>query len=99
MNTVKINNKIVIIKDIDFSAICELEDLGLDVMKVGNKAFSSLRAAVAFHLGISLTEASQEIENHVKNGGKIDELAPLLEIIIQSDFFQNLARNTENEEN
>lgn len=97
MNTVKINNKIVIIKPIDFEAICKLEDLGFDVTKVGSKTFSSLRSSVAFHMGITLQEASSEIEEHIKNGGKVEEFAPLLEAITESDFFQNLARNTETE--
>lgn len=93
MNTVMINNKVVVIKNIDFSAICELEDLGLDVSKVGSKTFSSVRSAVAFHMGISLDDAGKEIENHIKNGGKLDALVPLLEAIVESDFFQALAQN------
>ena len=99
MNTIKINNKVVIIKPIDFDAICTLEDLGFDVSKVGSKAFSSIRSAVAFNMGITLQEASTEIEQHIKNGGKFDEFVPLLEAITQSDFFQDLARNAENTEN
>ena len=99
MNTIKINNKVVIIKPIDFDAICTLEDLGFDVAKVGSRTLSSIRSAVAFNMGITLQEASAEIEQHIKNGGKFDEFAPLLEAITQSDFFQNLARNMENTEN
>lgn len=97
MNTIIINKKIVTIKPIDFSAICALEDLGFDVTKVGSKAFSSVRSAVAFHMGVTLEEASAEIETHVKNGGKINDFVPLLEAITESDFFQNLAQNTEEE--
>jgi hypothetical protein len=97
MNTV-INGKNVNIKPIDFEAICELEDLGFDINTISKKTFSNIRTAVAFHMGLSLSEASAEIEGHIKNGGKIDAFVPLIEAITNSDFFQAITQNTESEE-
>lgn len=92
MKSVIVNNKNVEIKPIDFAAICALEDLGFDVMNVQKKTFSSIRAAVAFHMGVSLHTAADEIESHFKNGGTVEDISPLLTAIVESDFFSSLAR-------
>ena len=92
MKNVVINNKTVEIKPINFAAICELEELGFDVKKVGSKTFSSIRSAVAYHMGITLEQASVEIESHFKSGGSVDDIVPLLDAIVESDFFDSLAR-------
>ena len=97
MNTTIINGKTVKIKNINFEAICQLEDLGFDVNTISKKTFSNIRTAVAFNMGISLAEASVEIEEHIKNGGKIDAFVPLIEALINSDFFQSISQNAENE--
>lgn len=93
MKNVVINNKTITLKPIDFGAICDLEELGFNVTSVSNRAFSSIRCAVAYQMGITLEEASAEIENHVKNGGGISDFTPFLEAITESDFFQNLAQS------
>lgn len=96
MKIVTINNKPVEVKPIDFQAICELEDLGFDINSLSKKSFTTMRCAVAYNMNISLQEASTEIENHIKNGGKLDDLVPFIEAILQSDFFTALAKETKN---
>ena len=90
MNNVIINNKAINLKPINFEALCELEELGFDVTSVSKKAFSSIRCAVAYQMGISNSEASLEIEEHIKNGGKIADFSPFIEAITNSDFFQSM---------
>lgn len=87
MNNIVINNTTVNIKPINFEAICALEDLGFDVQTIGNKTFSSIRCAVAFHMDITVENASKVIEEHILNGGKLADFAPFLESITKSDFF------------
>lgn len=88
---ITINGKSYELKKIDFSAICFLEDLGFSASDLRGKTFSSLRACFAFHSGLDLIKASEEIELHIKNKGKIADLAPFLTSVIESDFFQSLS--------
>ena len=93
MNTITINNKTVVIKPINFAAICELEEFGFSVTGIKDKTFSSIRAAVAYHMGVGIDQASTEIESHILNGGILSDFFPLVEAITESDFFQNLTQN------
>lgn len=95
---ITINGKIVAIKPINFSAICDLEELGFSVAGMKDKTFSSIRAAVAYNMGTTLDLAGTEIENHIKNGGKLTDFFSLIEAITESDFFQALTQNTEGKE-
>lgn len=97
-DTVVINNKSIRIKPINFEAICDLEDLGLDLKAVGKKTFSAFRCVLAYNADISLSEASSEIESHIKNGGKINDLFPLVEAVTSSDFFNSLVKSAESQE-
>ena len=87
MNNIVINNTTVNIKPINFEAICALEDLGFDVQTIGSKTFSSIRCSVAYHMDITVPEASKMIEEHIINGGKLADFLPFLEAITKSDFF------------
>lgn len=90
MNKVKINGKEYQLKNIDFGAMCELEELGFDIKNVEKKSFSTIRALVAFTMGVSIEKAGQEIEEHLANGGKFDDFAPISQSFSESDFFTKL---------
>lgn len=91
MNEIKINGKTYNLKEVDFNGICVLEDLGFSVADIKSKTFSSLRACFAYHAGLDLVSASKEIEEHLKNKGKVADFAPFIEKVVNSDFFQNLS--------
>ena len=86
-----INEKSYTLKKIDFSAICLLEDLGFSASDLKAKTFSSIRACFAFHAGLDLIKAGEEIEAHIKNKGKFEDFAPFITSVIESDFFQSLS--------
>lgn len=90
--TVVVNGKEIAIKKIDFNAVCELEDLGFNITNIKDKTFSTIRALVAFNMGIDVVKASAEIEEHLKNGGTITDLTPMIEAVADSDFFQSLTK-------
>ena len=93
-NAITINGKKIEIKNVDFSAICELEELGLEFLNIQRKLFASIRILMAFNANITLEEAGVEIESHIKNGGNITDLTVMVEAITDSDFFKDLiARN------
>jgi hypothetical protein len=86
-----INGKSYNLKKIDFSAICTLEELGFSANELKGKTFSSIRACFAFHSGLDVIKAGQEIEEHIKNKGKFEDFAPFVTSVVESDFFQNLS--------
>lgn len=86
-----INGKNYNLKKIDFSAICMLEELGFSAADMKGKTFSSIRACFAFHSGLDLIKAGEEIEAHMKNKGKFEDFAPFITSVVDSDFFQNLS--------
>lgn len=98
MKTIVINGKSITTKPINFEAICELEDMGFEVLSVRRRAFSSIRSAFAYHSGFSLDEASSQIEEHIKNGGRVEDFTPFLEAITESDFFKALTQKNEKTE-
>ena len=92
MKNITINGKEYKIKPIDFSAICQLEELGLDVTNVGKQTFTTLRALASHTMGVDVEVAGREIEKHLSNGGKIEDFRPLFNNLADSDFFRNISQ-------
>ena len=92
MEKITINGKEFELRTIDFNAVCELEDLGMSIIDIKDKTFKSIRALVAFVMKCDLDKAGKEVENHLANGGKINDFAPLFEMVSKSDFFRNLSQ-------
>ena len=86
-----INGKNYKLRKVDFNGICQLEDLGFSATDLKGKTFSSLRACFAYHAGLDLDSAAKEIEQHIKNKGKLDDFEPFIVSVIESDFFQSLS--------
>ena len=95
---IKINKKEYELKPIDFNAICELEDLGLDINDPNKKVMSSIRALLAYHGMIDPIEAGQEILAHLSAGGSLDDFSLLIEDFVNSDFFRAIQQSPETEE-
>ena len=62
-----INGKNYTLKEIDFTGICTLEELGFSIAEVKNRTFSTYRACFAFHANLDLVSAGKEIELHIKS--------------------------------
>ena len=90
--TITINSKEYKIPEFNFETICELEDLGINFQDISEKSFSFIRGLVAYTTKKTLKNASQEIENHIENGGKLEDFVPLYEAVTNSSFFQNIAK-------
>lgn len=97
---ITINKKEYTIKPIDFNAICELADKGFSLSdaQAMNKSLNMVRALCAFTIGCSVDEAGNEIEKHIVNGGKITDFKPLIESLVNSDFFRNLSQQQPSEQ-
>lgn len=92
MEKITINGKNFELRIIDFDAVCELEDLGMSIVDVKEKTFKSIRALVAFIEKCDLKNAGKEIEGHLANNGKLNDFAPLFEMVYKSDFFRNISQ-------
>lgn len=92
MEKITINGKEFELREIDFNALCELEKLGMSIIDIQDKTFSSIRALTAFTMKCDLDTAGKAIESHIKNGGKINDFTPLFEMVSKSDFFRNLSQ-------
>lgn len=79
---------------IDFGAICEMEEYGVDLMALANskQTFSQMRNITAYFTKLDLDEATEEINQHILNGGSINDLIVLFNIIAESDFFQKMGK-------
>ena len=99
MKKITINSKDYNIdKVIDFNGICELEDLGLDLSNLKKTKMSSIRALLAYVGGMDTDTAGAEIMEHLKKGGSFEDFTPLINSLVESDFFQATRQpNTEEE--
>lgn len=98
-----INGKTYKEPELDFNAICDLEELGANIFLVDKRRLSICRAYLAYVAGIDLTEAGKEIEAHVENGGNfMDIYEAMTKSLTESGFFkarrEALNKETEIEE-
>ena len=93
-----INEKRYTAKPFTFNTICELEENGVSLAEMSKKPMSMARAYFALCLNGDKEKAGQEIEEHVKHGGNLNEIYNAMgEEMNESDFFQAL-NQTANEE-
>lgn len=98
MKTFEINGKVYHAKPIDFNAICDLEDLGLDVSDIFNKQMKGARAYLAFCGGMDVESAGLEIQAHVISKKNINDIIEAMQnAVIESDFFRPFTQGAEEE--
>lgn len=98
MKTFEINGKEYNAAEFDFNLTCELEDNGVSLADIRKKPMSFIRSYVALSAGIDVDIAGKEIEAHITNGGKLDNVMNvMMEQINDSGFFRNLAAEPETE--
>lgn len=85
--------------EMDFNAICDLQENGVDVFNpksMSKKPILTARAIVAWALGIEVEEAGEEIQKHILNGGSLDGLfTGFFEVVEDSGFFKSLRGRNE----
>lgn len=96
MNVFTVNGNEYKAADFDFNLICDLEDMGYPLEQVQDKPVSTLRAYFALCAGVSIADAGNEIGEHLKNGGKMDDvLNAMKKAMDESDFFRNVNQTEE----
>ena len=93
-----VNGKSYKAKEFDFNFMCDLEDQNLSLEDIDKKPMSLVRAYLAFSAGISKENAGAEIEAHLENGGKFNDIVEIMGQQMQdSGFFRSLNKGTEEE--
>lgn len=86
-----INGKTYTLPELDFNAICRLEDMNISITTLDKHMLSTVRGFAALAMGGDLERAGREIEEHMKKGGALDGiLEEIVKAINDSGFFQAL---------
>ena len=96
--TFVINGKTYKAREITFNTICELEDAGVSLTEIEQKPISTVRSYFAICSGGNKEYAGREIEQHIINGGNLDEIMTAFrEELADSDFFLALTKGADEE--
>lgn len=87
MNTFNINGTLVTTKTFDFNTLCDFDSYGVSLQDIANKPMAFVRAYVACCMNTSLEMAGQEINNHVINGGKLDDIFEVINKELENSGF------------
>ena len=92
MENVVINGREYRIPEVDFDAICNLEEHGVYLLNMDRKnpkTATMLRGIVSWIMDVEPERASKEIQEHIQNGGDIGEiLSAVTRAVTHSGFFK-----------
>lgn len=82
--------------ELDFNAICDMEDNGISLSDVRSKPQSTARAYLALYFNGNKDVAGYEIQQHILNGGSLEGLFEAFrESVDESGFFQAISKGAE----
>ena len=97
-NRFAVNKVTYIAKPFDFDMVCELEDMGVTFERIDKMPMSLIRAYFAICAGVSKEQAALLIQNHMINGGKLEDITdPMAKEMNDSDFFRAISESKEQE--
>lgn len=97
-----LNNRRYEAKEVDFNLICDLSDMGINIMDMSglrDNPLSVIRAYVALCMGVDKQTAGAEVQEHIIGGANFDEILGIITNKMDSSgFFQAISKG-EDEEN
>lgn len=94
-----INGKFYREAELDFNAVCDMENMGVSIQNIDDNIMSAARAYAAICMHKPLRIAGAEIEAHIVNGGTLaDILEPFNKKAEESGFFQALRKKAEEDQ-
>ena len=91
-----VNKVVYTARPFDFDMVCELEDMGVTFERIDKMPMSLIRAYFAVCAGVSKEQAAELIQNHLINGGKLEDITePMSNEMNNSDFFRALSEKKE----
>lgn len=98
MNTFTVNGTEYKAKPFDFNLVCDLEDMGVSLEEAGRKPMSMVRAYFGKCMGKGKEAAGKELERHIVDGGKLDDIMDAMsDEMEKSDFFRSISKTAEAE--
>ena len=71
---ITLNKKEIVIPEFTFNTMIDLEERGVSLAELQSTPMKFIRAIIALSLNVSNDEAGNEIQKHIENGGKLDEV-------------------------
>lgn len=94
-----VNGKTYKSAEFTFNTICQLEAMGLSIENITSMPMSMIRGYFAISAKIPVDEAGKEMEQHIVNGGDLNDIGSVMSAQIEdSGFFQTLSRKVETTE-
>jgi len=82
------------IPELDFNAVCVLEDMGVSLTEMDKKVLSTIRAFLALAMDGDYEKAGKEIEAHLSDGGTLDDFMKEINKAVEtSGFFRALSQS------
>ena len=93
-----VNGKSYKAKEFNFNLLCDLEEQGLSLEDIDRKPMSLIRTYLAFCGNLTKEQAGKEIEYHLENGGRFDDVVNVMSQQMQdSGFFRSLNKGATEE--
>lgn len=86
-----LNGKQYTIPELDFNAMCQLEEMGVALVSLDKKVMSTIRGFLALAMRTDIDTAGKALETHIINGGDLTEIMnEINKAVEESGFFQAL---------
>lgn len=87
----ELNAKTYEIEGFTFGTLCALEERKISIADLNHKPMSFLRDFISIQTGLNRTDTEKEINDHIANGGSIEDLMnTITQCLEESGFFQKL---------
>lgn len=93
-----INGKTYTVPELDFNAMCELEDMGVVINEMDKKVMTTVRGFLALAMNSDMESAGRELEEYIASGGKMETIVEEMNrAVSESGFFQALSQKAKTE--
>ena len=93
---IEVNGKQYEAAEFTFNTICEMDELGYNIMEMKAGSMNMLRVWLSLCMKKSPEEAGKELQNHIVKGGSLETIINTLgECLNESDFFRAISEEEE----
>ena len=98
VKTFVLNGNTYPVKDMGVNMLCDFEEMDISMGDMQKKSMSFIRAYIAMCMKETPERAGKEIEQHLVNGGTLDEIMDVIKTAMEeSDFFRALQKTKDEE--
>lgn len=94
-----INEKNYTLPELNFNAMCRLEEMGINLADMDKKVLTTVRGFLALAMDGDFVTAGKELEIHLAKGGNLDQMVrEISKAVENSGFFRGLSQSTQKKE-